>query len=295
MRRLGLLLSASALMCVSDAAFSADILTQAPLRYAPAQAVRVPTWSGWYLGGNLGYGFGDATSKVRVPDYVVDSGAPAGVVTVPGFSTKDTSDLNGFVGGVQFGYNWQVAPAWLLGFETDFQRASQKASASNSHNSASVVALPDAGVGLGDCPCDVTGSTSGRYETDLHWFGTLRARTGFIWDRMLFYGTGGFAYGKFQVNGQNTANVTVTDDLGATTFTDSASTSFSKSQWKGGWTIGAGVEGMAWDPRWTWRAEYLYLDFGEFTTRAGAPGGGKTSISTNFTDHVGRLGLNYRF
>lgn len=263
------------------------------MRYTPAPAVMAPSWTGWYAGGNIGYGFGNASSKVHAPDFAIDSGAPAGVVTVPGFNTKDSNDLNGILGGLQLGYNWQVAPTWLLGVETDFQGARQKATASNGHNSASVVALPDAGVG--DCPCDVNGNTSGRYETELRAFGTLRARTGYVWDRMLFYGTGGLAYGKFQINGHNSASVAVTNDLGASTFADTESGSYMRTKWKAGWTAGAGVEGIAWDPRWTWKAEYLYLDLGEVNVKSGAPGGGNNTISTKFSDHLGRLGLNYHF
>jgi outer membrane immunogenic protein len=296
MRGLRLLLSTSALICVSYSASAADLGPMRP--YAPLTARPIaiaPTWTGWYLGGNLGYSWGSARSDVNFPGLSVDSGVPAGTIDTPGFASHKSTNLDGFLGGAQFGYNWQLSPAWLVGFETDFQRAGQKGTTRDSNDFASTVLLPDAGAGLGDCPCDVTGSSGLSYETEMRWFGTVRGRLGVIWDSMMFYGTGGLAYGRFDVNGRSSRSVEVTDDLSATVFTDSSTSSFSKSQWKAGWTIGAGVEGKAWDPRWTWKAEYLYLDFGTLETQVGAAGGGKTTISSKITDHVGRVGLNYRF
>jgi len=296
MRRIALLVvSTSALAGFSHAAYGADLGTMRPYApYAPAAYISpAPSWTGWYLGGNIGYAWGHARSNANVPGFSVDTGAPAGVIDIPGFSSSETSTLNSLTGGFQSGFNWQVAPRWVLGVEADFQRAAQKASQGASDTFASTVLLPD--VGAGDCPCGVSGSSSLHYETELKWFGTLRGRAGYVANNLLFYGTGGLAYGQLQVNGRNSSNVTVTDDSAATVFTDTFASSFSKSQWKMGWTAGAGVEGMAWDPHWTWKAEYLYLDLGKAETSAGAAGGGTIKVSTKFTDHIARLGLNYRF
>ena len=37
----------------------------------------------------------------------------------------------------------------------------------------------------------------------------------------------------------------------------------SGSKTKLGWTVGAGIEGAAFLPNWTWKAEYLYVDLGK--------------------------------
>jgi len=37
---------------------------------------------------------------------------------------------SGFVGGGQIGYNWQLAPTWVAGFETDIQGATNNGSGS---------------------------------------------------------------------------------------------------------------------------------------------------------------------
>jgi opacity protein-like surface antigen len=51
---------------------------------------------------------------------------------------------------------------------------------------------------------------------------------------------------------------------------------------------------MAWDPRWTWKVEYLYLDLGSLD--ASVPTTFiKTHATTNFTDQIVRAGLNFHY
>jgi len=91
------------------------------------------------------------------------------------FSHADTKSLDGVVGGGQVGYNWQASPSWVYGVEADWQAASQKASQSHS----------DPYVTLGASTLSTT------YEAKISWFGTVRGRVGYAWDRLLIYGTGG--------------------------------------------------------------------------------------------------------
>ena len=65
-------------------------------------------------------------------------------------------------------------------------------------------------------------ATSASYTQKLPWFGTVRGRLGYAYDRFLPYVTGGLAYGNIEAN----------PSFGFT----SASTT------NAGWTIGAGVE-----------------------------------------------------
>ena len=69
-------------------------------------------WSGFYAGINAGYAWGSRDQVTTDP-----AGAVVGAATVK---------PNGFLGGAQIGYNWMVAPAWLLGVETDFAGSSFK-------------------------------------------------------------------------------------------------------------------------------------------------------------------------
>jgi outer membrane immunogenic protein len=72
---------------------------KAPL-YAPAL---VPLWTGFYIGGNIGYGWGHAS---------IDG-------------LNGSMDPNGINGGVQLGYNWQVNSV-VFGLEGDFQGANHR-------------------------------------------------------------------------------------------------------------------------------------------------------------------------
>ena len=85
----------------SAADLPAPIYTKAPPMVAP-----VFDWTGFYIGVNIGYGFGSAS-------------ATAGGVT-------GSEDLNGVLGGGQIGYNWQQGP-WVFGVELDGQGTDQHA------------------------------------------------------------------------------------------------------------------------------------------------------------------------
>jgi len=287
MRRFGILLaSTSALVAFGSPSFAADLPVKA-VRAPVAAPIAAYNWTGWYAGGNLGYSWGRARSDFDVPDFAFITGTAAGTVNVPGFSGSDKANLNGVIGGLQLGYNWQTSSSWLLGIETDFQWSGEKGSRALS---ADPIAFAVSGEGIA-----IDSATN--YTAKISWFGTLRGRLGFVADRVLFYGTGGFAYGNVKLSGANTTSVSVTDlvFLTGTTTTDFV-TPFSASKTKTGWTLGAGVEGVSWwNDRWTWKAEYLYVDLGRLHTNAVMPSGDILAISTKFTDHILRAGLNYHF
>ena len=175
-----LLLASSALVAATVAASAADL----PRRAAPPpvfQPVPVFTWTGFYAGFNAGYGFG--TQDDRVPT-VLGVGPASGLVlapTVVAFSNRESNE--GFVGGGQIGYNYQFTPGSgvVIGVEADAQYAdfgrSRNRFASTGPLAAQQVFNP--------------GGLSG-----LDFFGTVRGRLGYAFDRTLVYGTGGFAYGS---------------------------------------------------------------------------------------------------
>jgi outer membrane immunogenic protein len=76
-----------------------------PVYKAPVAVVApYTTWNGFYIGANVGYGWGKTSAA--------DAIGPLGAV-----------DPSGFAGGGQIGYNWQVSPNWVLGVEADVQGA----------------------------------------------------------------------------------------------------------------------------------------------------------------------------
>jgi outer membrane immunogenic protein len=99
-----ILLSGVALASLSVGAFAADLPSrkEAPI-YVPPPPVF--TWTGVYVGGQVGYGFG--RDRILTP------------AAVTGFSP------NGVVGGAHIGYNYQVAQ-FVFGLEGDVDGASYK-------------------------------------------------------------------------------------------------------------------------------------------------------------------------
>jgi outer membrane immunogenic protein len=80
-----------------------------PLPYEPPSVVYAPvpqvfSWSGFYLGGNAGWGWTNASGTFT---------------STTGGGTFSGSG-NGFLGGAQAGYNWQTGP-FVIGAEADFQ------------------------------------------------------------------------------------------------------------------------------------------------------------------------------
>jgi len=146
------------------------------------------------------------------------------------------ADPSGYLVGLQAGYNFQYASGLLAGIETDI----------------AISGIDGSGGGL---------------KFDLNYLGTVRGRLGYAMDRVLFYATGGLAYGRGEVT---TAGL-------------------SSREMHLGWAVGAGIETML-APNVTARIEYLYTDLGRenYTTAAG-------TTRVGFDASIVRVGLNYKF
>ena len=160
-----LLIAAATLAAVSSApAVAADMAVKAA---AVAARPACAQFGGFYLGGNVGWAYHD--TSFGDPDNWIDN-----------FSTDfNSSHINrtrdGFVGGVQGGYNWQRG-CTVFGVEIDASWADL-----NKTRSYSAVNLPGPGTVL-------------TISDNLRWFGTARTRAGVIVDDLLIYATGGFAF-----------------------------------------------------------------------------------------------------
>lgn len=243
--------SASALSILfAGPAIAADM----PLKAAPPP-VSIYNWTGFYAGVNAGGSWGRAQSDLVMTGFATTLAA------------SDTVSPAGAIGGGQLGYNWQVNPNWLIGVEADIQASGERASGSRFDT------------------VDFEGVTT-NYEAKIDWFGTVRGRLGYTFDRrLMLYATGGLAYGHVAISG--TSNVAF--GLASTT------TAFSNTSTNTGWTVGGGIEGFAWSPRWTWKVEYLYLDLGTLSNTAVTARIVTTRASTRFTDNIARAGLNFHF
>lgn len=239
MRRIGLALLASTMFV--GAAAAADMPRKAPIYKAPVMMTAQPyNWTGFYVGGNIGGSWGRQDDSIG-----------GGVI--------GTNSVNGIIGGGQIGYNWQVNQI-VFGLETDFQGSGQKGDGS-----------------FTGAPGIVPASTF-TYSNKLDWFGTVRGRVGYAFDRWLPYVTGGWAYGHGSLSGAVT---------GGATGAGSTSADYS------GWTIGGGLE-YAFLNNWSAKLEYLYVDFGNAPSVTLAPSAAVLSAG-HLTDNIVRVGLNYKF
>jgi outer membrane immunogenic protein len=290
-----------------------------PAFAAPPAPAPVYSWTGFYVGGNVGYGWGDAgtniagsASTIALP--TIGGGFPGNNVA---FADSGTERLKGVIGGGQFGYNLQFSRRWLLGFEADIQGSGERGSNAFADSFSATVCnsgvFPPGPTCLNTGTLNATAATA--YDAKISWFGTLRGRLGFlIGDQALFYGTGGLAYGRVELSGiTNVGGSEVTGGLPPIVALTPAATAFSESKINLGFVVGGGMEGTLsyWlPPNWTWKLEYLYLDLGSLNTAAPFPGAfvvlpgggagtspftGAITTHTHFTDNIVRFGVNYRF
>src|SRR4051812_37919129 len=108
------LIAAAAFLALSGSAFAADMPIYKAKPYSPSSYAH-PSWNGFYVGGNVGYGWGTAAS-----DYSVSI---AGLASVP--LSSDSAKLRGVIAGGQLGYNIQTGNM-VFGIEGDAQYSGQK-------------------------------------------------------------------------------------------------------------------------------------------------------------------------
>jgi outer membrane immunogenic protein len=257
-RILGTVMVTAALTAPGLAAdLGARTYTKAPV-VAP-----VSNWSGFYVGGNLGYGWGDGNtdfSFLPSPERFGDNNTTLGARST------------GVTGGAQFGYNWQIG-SLVTGLEADIQGSDIKGSARGTPTF------------FGTADLDPNAVLSS--EQKLSWFGTVRGRLGVtVTPDLLLYGTGGLAYGHVDASANSQFNGGIFE----------APASVSKT--KVGWTAGAGAEWM-FAHNWSAKLEYLYVDLGsESAIGSFAPPVDpqfKVGYTWRFRENIARVGVNYHF
>jgi outer membrane immunogenic protein len=238
---------------------------------APALA-QVHDWTGLYGGLNAGYGWG-GNRVVLSGDEAQTQNVGIALGILPASLAGDPS---GFVGGAQLGFNVQLGPV-VVGTETDLQLAEIESSETVSS----------------DVPPFAPFTTRATQKLDM--LGTVRGRIGVSvfspsvlpGDALLFYVTGGFAYGHAFLNG----SLVNPGCFGICSFG-------SESSVLAGWTAGGGIE-YAFAQRWSVKAEYLRYDLGEISLRVSDhrnrfPGTFQT-FTTDVTGNLVRAGVNFKF
>ncbi len=199
-------LTVSVLALATTAALAADL----PARRAPPVYIPPPipvfSWTGFFIGGNAGANFDDGRSG----RYYFPAGSIAGSTGSAGtLTTGGSHSSTGFTGGGQIGYNYELGGGGfgglgglgglagggglIIGGVADAQYLDQRNSFDNNYTFApnSALTLGNAFVrvpGLGRTNLVTTGPRGDEF------FGTIRGRLGVAFDRVMLYGTGGFAY-----------------------------------------------------------------------------------------------------
>jgi len=235
----------------------------------PAARCAPGPWTGFYVGGNLGWAQLDG--EFNDHDKFFSE------------RRRFEDEEDAFTAGVQSGYNLQCGNV-VFGIESDINW-----------------------VGF-DNDNDELGHKRWNYYTEkwererfnrdrsMDWFGTIRGRLGWTNDRVMVYATGGLAYTELE-RGHRGIGRDWKDghDWGWSNFDDS-----DDIQW--GWTAGGGVEWL-WSPNLSFKAEALWIDFEDdsndrvikFEDYYGHTWEDRKRFDFDDSMVVVRVGLNYKF
>jgi high affinity Mn2+ porin len=144
---------------VGDRAIAADVIERMPVK-APAAAVALYDWTGFYAGGHVGYGRGAERNTLFDPN-----------------PTASRASFGSLFGGLQAGYNFVFPSRLFVSVEADLTFANFYV----------------------DDRIAVRMSNTSVVTDEIDYIGTIRGRVGYAFDRWLVYGTGGFAWSQARV------------------------------------------------------------------------------------------------
>ncbi len=263
-----LLASAGAMALTGSAALAADL---AP----PPPPVPVFSWTGLYLGGQVGYAWSSGN--------LIYAGYDPFSVTA--FGTNVNGAPQGIIGGAHVGYNYQFNQ-FVVGLEGTVDGTSLSNSVTTNFSNAFAGSTVAA-----DTSSDVQGS--------------IRARIGYAWERALLYATGGVAFGSFSTTYNLTGNISGIIGESSPGAADGqpfyGMNKFSNT--RTGWTVGGGIDYAVTD-NWSVFAEYRYTNFGTvsapglaaagFTTVGGLTGA-YLNANRSLNQSQVQVGFTYKF
>ena len=163
---------AAALGCVIVAApaYAADPPSRAPAPSPVFTPAPVFSWTGFYVGADLGYAWESLNTTFGPWGNVGSNVAPSGII-----------------GGGYLGYNFQVSPMFVLGLEGDVEGASVR----QSRNTLALATLGVGAVGGTFAPFGNNVSLTNNFRA------SVRARAGVAFNQALWYVTGGVAFANY--------------------------------------------------------------------------------------------------
>ena len=253
------------------AAAALAILVAGGPAVAAERPARATDWTGFYLGPFIGGAWGldvDVLEGVSQGG-AIPPGTPYNATTTPYGYDLDAS----VIAGLTAGYNWHIG-GWplVIGLEGEIGYLSMEGSRVDPNS----VAL-------------FGGDTRDRTSVG-DWYSIVGARSGYVWDRALFYLKAGAAILEVETS---VVDACTTGACGSGRVTASGDKTAIT------WALGAGVE-WAWAANWSLKAEYVYIGLDE-TIRTCGPGAASAAGSTHcWTHDVGgihtaKIGINYRF
>jgi outer membrane immunogenic protein len=257
------------LLALAGPAQGAD-LGAAPFAKAPLPAAS--SWTGFYAG--LGLGFRSTQADLTTTSVVRNGIAldfSQSVLTQP-------FDGIGFRANPYAGYNWQVAPYWLLGVEGDVGFGDRTTSLAGYRASPALGSSTFAADSLSVRPT---------------WDASLRGRAGYlVTPATLLYATAGIAWQHYDVTSVcGSDGLCIGNGVTPAVVTNSVT--------RTGWTAGGGIETALWG-NWLMRAEYRYGDFGTASlTMVRTANAGAALTIDNFDarmrTHAASFGVAYKF
>jgi len=160
------------------------------------------SWTGCYVGANVGVGSAHTQFRDPVPDGNIDAGILNSMMVTEALTNREAhTDSSGGVFGGQLGCDWQVSGSWVVGLQGTFSGS------------------------------DISGTNQDQFNapwtlsSTLDWYATITGRVGWAVNNVLIYGKGGGAWAHNKLEVENTGQFLGSPDV----------TPF-------GWTVGAGVE-----------------------------------------------------
>jgi opacity protein-like surface antigen len=194
-------------------------------------------WAGAYVGANFGGAFSSGEH----------------VLTPIGWGATNPS---GALGGLQLGYNYLVAPNWLVGIEGELDWTSAQGKSNF---------------------VDPAGTASLSITSDHNWYDTLSGRVGYVMGPLMLDAKGGAAWMNADYR------MEVNSGLDGLTLANTT---------RPGWVAGGGLEYML-GSRWSAKLEYEHLAFASKTLGFVNPFGNSATFKTAVNEV--KAGLNYHF
>jgi outer membrane immunogenic protein len=247
-------LASAALALFASPGFAADLPVKAPPMPAP-----VFSWTGLYVGGNGGWGWGRSQSTELAP----------GSLAFPTGTVFDEIHSSGWLAGAQVGFNYQTAYNLVVGVEGEWDWT-------NISGTETTVSTAPRRVGF-------SSTTTGRIK-DL---ADLTGRIGWAAGPWLFYGKGGVALDQTSSSG------VFLSPTGTLVDTSASSTD------RSGWVVGAGFEwafAPAWSAKIEYEHfDFGHTNVGVNSITLATGVFSTTFVSSTERIDVVKGGINYRF